>query len=110
MLMQTKRLTQEASGAAPHNGVADLATGNHSQTRMGILRQPAPIGDEATLDQTLAFLAKPREVTALLDLHRAPQAQPLWHSCPHAPSWLDRCQTLATRPTAIAQNGAPAFA
>lgn len=109
MLVQAKRFSEKASGAASGDRIADPPWGNNPESGTAPAFRHAPIGYHATAYQTLAFLPNAAEVPAFFDAHGAAETQPGWRFRPHFGARLDGRQAFAPGAAAIFENGLAAL-
>lgn len=65
--MEPEGFAQKTAGAIAHNSSAHFTRGDDAEARPGFGGQAPVIGDEAAIDQALAFLPDASKVAALLD-------------------------------------------
>lgn len=105
--MKPETLPHKTSRATSNHRIANFSRSNHAQPRSRPGRQLAPIRNQASECQPLAFLTHPREIAALFDSRRSAEPETLWGFGGHAPARLrlNRRQALASHPAAVAENG-----
>ncbi len=108
MLMLPETFAQQTSRAIALHGTADFFARDDAQFWFRPIRQPLPVGDEATQREALALLPDTRKFAALLDARGAAQAFRQFSGRRHAKS--NRCQAFAAVTTAVGQRGLAALA